>query len=269
MVRHWLKLTKALVKFICAVFYAALWHLLGKGPSRVVLLYHSVDKVQLPLFRKQMAYLARKCEVVKPSQIMTARPAKGKPVVALTFDDGLLSVLENGLPVLKEYGLPSAIFVPTGNLGRRPCWDLYSDCHDVDENVMTESQIAALDREGIEVSSHTVSHPVLPDLDDAALENELVASRTRLEEILGHEVSGISYPYGACDARVYQAAQKAGYKTGFTVESAKVDDRTDALRIGRVEVSPDEPFLQFKLKVDGAYYVACYLRKFRAILLIS
>lgn len=254
---------------MCAAFYSAGWHLLRKGPSRVVLLYHGVGETHLPSFRKQMAYLARKCEVVRPSQIMTTRPAQGKPVVALTFDDGLLSVLENGLPVLKEYGLPSAIFVPTGNLGRRPCWDLYSDWHDVDEDVMTESQVAALDRQGIEVSSHTVSHPVLPELDDSSLEEELVASRRRLEEMLGHDVSGISYPYGACDARVYQATQKAGYKMGFTVESAKVDDRTDILRIGRVEVSPDEPFLQFKLKVDGAYHVGCYLRKLRAILLRS
>ena len=263
------KAMKASIKLICAVLYAAVSHLLQKGPSRVVLLYHGVDKAHLPGFRKQMAYLVRKCSVVKPSEIVTGNTEKTKTVVALTFYDALVSFLENGLPVLKEYGLPAAVFVPTGNLGRRPGWTMYDDGPDVDETVMSEQQIAALDREGIEVSSHTVSHPALPDLDDAGLEGELVGSKRRLEEILGHEVSGISYPYGACDARVHQAAHKAGYKVGFTVEPNSVNGSTEGLRIGRFEVSPCETFIQFKLKVDGAYHVAGYLKRLKTFLLRS
>ncbi|HUV63792.1 MAG TPA: polysaccharide deacetylase family protein [Sedimentisphaerales bacterium] len=263
------KAIKASIKLFSAVLYAAVSRLLQKGPSRVVLLYHGVDKAHLAGFRKQMAYLARKCAVVKPSEIMNGNTGKTKTVVALTFDDALVSFFENGLPVLKEYGLPAGVFVPTGNLGRRPGWTIYEDCLDADETVMSAQQIAALDREGIEVSSHTVSHPVLSDLDDAGLEEELGGSKRRLEEILGHEVSGISYPYGACDARVYHAAHKAGYKVGFTVEPDNVNGSTEGLRIGRFEVAPYETFLQFKLKVDGAYHVAGYLRRLKAILFRS
>jgi len=260
---------KISIKLICAALYAAVSRLLQRGPSRVVLLYHGVDKAHLAGFRKQMAYLAKKCTVVKPSEIVTGNPEKTKAVVALTFDDAFVSFFENALPVLKEYGLPAAVFVPTGSLGRRPGWTIYDDCLAVDETVMSEQRIAALDHEGIEISSHTVSHSALTDLDDTGLEAELVGSKRRLEEILGHEVSGISYPYGACDARVYQAAHKAGYKVGFTVEPDKVNGSTERLRIGRFKVAPCETFIEFKLKVDGAYHVAGYLKRLKAFLLRS
>ncbi len=260
------KVIKTSIELVCAAFHAAISRLLCKRPCRVVLLYHGVGKTHLAGFRKQMAYLARTCLVVKPSEIMTGRGEETKTVVVLTFDDGLVSVLVNALPVLKEYGLPAGVFVPTGSLAQRPDWVMYSDRPDGDEMVMNEQQIAALDHEGLEISSHTVSHLVLTDLDDAGLEAELVDSKRRLEEILGHKVSGISYPYGTCDDRVHQAAQKAGYEMGFTVEPNKVDGTTERLRIGRFEVSPCETFLQFKLKVDGAYHVAKYLRRLKAIL---
>ena len=263
------KAIKASIKLICAILWAAVSRLLKKGPSRVVLLYHGVDKAHLPGFRRQMAYLAGKCTVVKPSEIVTGDPEKTRAVVALTFDDALVSLIENGLPVLKEYGLPAAVFVPTGNLGRRPGWTIFESRLDADATVMNEQQIAALDHEGIEVLSHTVSHPVLSDLDDAGLEGELVGSKRRLEEILGHEVSGISYPYGVCDARVHQAAHKAGYKMGFTVEPDKVNGSTEKLRIGRFEVAPCETFIQFRLKVDGAYHVVGYLKRLKTFLLRS
>ncbi len=260
---------KALIKLICAVLYAAVSRLLGRGPCRLVLLYHGVGKAHLADFRKQMAYLAEKCSVVRPSEIMAGQGEEKRPVVALTFDDALVSVLENGLPILKEYGLPAGIFVPTGNLGRPPAWTMYGDCPDGGETVMTEQQIAALDREGIEISSHTVSHPILAGLDDFGLEAELAGSKRTLEQMLGHEVPGISYPYGTCDARVHQAAQKAGYEIGFTVEPNNVTGRTERLQIGRFEISPCETFLQFRLKVGGAYHGAGFLKRLKAIVLRS
>ena len=101
----------------------------------------------------------------------------------------------------------------------------------------------------------------------AKIHAELVGSRKRREEIVGHRVWGISYPYGACDARVHQAARKAGYEMGFTVEPNRVDVATDRLTIGRFEVSAGETFLQFRLKIAGAYSAVRHIRKIKAVLL--
>jgi peptidoglycan/xylan/chitin deacetylase (PgdA/CDA1 family) len=75
--------------------------------------------------------------------------------------------------------------------------------------VMNEQHIAALDKDRSEILSHTVSHTILTHLGDSKLEAELVVSKQRLEQIVGHEVLGISYSHGAYAARAYQAAQKA------------------------------------------------------------
>jgi peptidoglycan/xylan/chitin deacetylase (PgdA/CDA1 family) len=228
-----------------------------------VIYYHGVAGKDIPSFKRQMAYLVEHCSVVEPSKIMTACPNGARSIVAITFDDAFLSVFENAVPVLKEYGLPAGIFVPAGCLGRPPSWAMPETSGDKDEVLMSERLIAGLDKDGFEIFSHTVSHPVLTDVGAEALESELIDSKDLLEEMLGHEVVAISYPYGAHDLKTCSAAQKAGYRLGFTIEPCAVDGSTDPMRIGRLAVSPKDSLLSFKLKVRGAYGVVGFLGAMR------
>ena len=247
------KSVKSSVRLICAVIYAVGVRLVRKYRPRVVLYYHGVDTASMEGFRKQIAYLARECRVVKLCDISRVSNEKEKTIVALTFDDAYTNLLDNAIPVLKEHGLPAAIFVPTGHIGQRPGWAMAPDCPEKDEFVMDEQQIVTLDKEGYEILSHTVSHSRLTELEDTDLEMELSHSKQRLEQILGHEVPAVSYPHGSYDARVYRATQKAGYQLGFTTYPNIVDNCADELRIGRFEVSPRDSMIAFKLKANGAY----------------
>jgi len=247
------KSVKSSVRLVCAVVYAAAVQLARKYRPRVVLYYHGVDKASVDGFRKQIAYLAEECRVVKPRDISRLSSDKEKTIVALTFDDAYTNLLDNAIPILKEYKMPAAIFVPTGHIGQRPGWAMAPDCPERDESVMNEQQIVALDREGFEILSHTISHLRLTELNDTDLEAELSHSKQRLEQILGHEVPAVSYPHGSYDARVYRATQRAGYQLGFTTYPNIVDNCADELRIGRFEVSPRDSMVVFKLKANGAY----------------
>lgn len=83
---------------------------------------------------------------------------------------------------------------------------------------MTWDQVREMARAGIEFGSHTVSHPILTQLDDAALERELVESRTTIAEMTGQPVNIFAYPDGgpkAFDTRVIAAVQRAGYQLGL------------------------------------------------------
>lgn len=260
---------KTSIELICAAICAAYSRLTRRGPYRVVLSYHGVGKPHVESFRKQMEYLAKECMVVKPCDIYSTNIEGRRSVVAVTFDDAFISVLENAVPILKEYGIPAGIFVPTGYIGRYPGWAMASNCPDKDEIVMDEQQIVTLDKEGFEILSHTVSHLRLADLNEGDLETELNKSKHHLEKILGHEVSAISYPHGACDVSVHSAAQKAGYMLGFTVEPNIVDNAADTLRIGRFSVSPRDGLLAFKLKVSGDCRVVSCLRNLKRKLIHS
>jgi len=254
---------------MCALLYAPFLFLIYKKPLRTVIYYHSVKKEDVPVFSKQMAYLADNCSVVKPSNIKNTPSDKDRSLTAITFDDAFVNVFENAVPVLKKYRLPAAIFVPTGNLGEIPRWSLKDNCSDAKEIVMTEQQIADLDRAGFEIFSHTISHPLLTDIERDMLMYELKDSKHTLERILSREVSAISYPHGAYNSDVCRAAKEVGYKQAFTIQPSVVDESTDNMRIGRFVVSPKDGLLKFKLKVNGAYQVVRYLRMFKKILISS
>jgi len=218
-----------------------------------------VDSSSAANFRKHIAYLSKSYTVVEPSNIKEA-PANGaNHVVAITFDDAFQSIMKNAVPVLKELSLPAGLCVPVGSLGQSPLWHIPADCPDQNETVMTEEQVRQLDRDGFEIFSHTVRHKRLTELEDADLRAELVTSKTTLERILNHEILGLSYPHGACDARVCEAAQRAGYKLGFTIEPQIVDVNTNCLQIPRFKVSARDSVLKFRLKISGAYWATGYL----------
>ena len=214
-----------------------------------------------------MTYLAKKCIVVQVSRIKTAPSYGKKPIVAITFDDAFVSVLNNAMPVLEKYGFPATICVPVGSLGKAPQWEMENGCLDMDEHVMTEGQILKLDRKGFELFSHGVSHIALSHVSDKEISFELSESKKQLEQIVGHEIVGISYPYGAYDNRVIKTAREIGYQLGFTIQPSSADMAKNDLVIGRTCVSPKNSPIKFKLKVYGAYEAVTFLRSCKKFVL--
>ncbi|MDN4162846.1 polysaccharide deacetylase family protein [Nocardioides abyssi] len=174
--------------------------------------------------------------------------------VALTFDDGYASVVDTAWPILRERGLPMTLFVVSGILeGHRFAWDAHEadPCRVGRLRPATADELLAAAQEGLDIGSHTVSHPWLPELDDATLRHEMVDSRAALEELLGREVRSVAYPTGGWDPRVRAAALAAGYTVGITVDRGLNTDRVHPLSLRRAFVPADPVDLRHIL--DGAY----------------
>jgi len=256
-----LKQLKEIIKFFAAFVYGVLLPFRKKRPAFVVLYYHGLEKKKKAQFEKQMRYLASTHRVIKPSQVAACDfNNKGNLMVSITFDDGFLSILENAVPVLEDFKLAAGIFVPTGSIGGRRSWRLDENIEDNGEAVMDREQICELEKSGYEIFSHTVSHRKLSELSPKEVERELAESRQRLEEILGHSVSAVSYPHGEYNVSVSRAAERSGYTMGFTIEPFVNNCSGDRMAMGRFKVSPTESLLQFRLKVMGAYEVLNYFR---------
>jgi peptidoglycan/xylan/chitin deacetylase (PgdA/CDA1 family) len=89
-----------------------------------VLAYHGIDDPAS--FRRQLGYLARTMHPVSLDQVLQAMYG-GRPLppraVLLTFDDGHRSLLEAGVPLLRERGFPGVAFVVPGVLDTdEPFW---------------------------------------------------------------------------------------------------------------------------------------------------
>ena len=80
--------------------------------------------------------------------------SEAERVAAVTFDDGIASAAEHGLPVLEELGAPGTMFLTVTMLG----WGGRIDA----------AGAVRLAERGWEIGSHTMTHPVLTNVDDAA-----------------------------------------------------------------------------------------------------
>jgi peptidoglycan/xylan/chitin deacetylase (PgdA/CDA1 family) len=141
----------------------------------------------------------------------------------VTFDDAYKSVA-NALPILERLGVQATVFA---------CSDYAADGRplDVPELVdqvaaypdelatMTWDELHGLVERGVEIGSHTVSHPHLTRLSDAELDIELGEARVRCEEELGRPCRFLAYPYGEEDERVRTAARRAGYQAAFALRA--------------------------------------------------
>lgn len=148
--------------------------------------------------------------------------------VVVTFDDGYRSTLR-AAPVLERFGFPGTVFVVTrfvdsGALLSWPGVASWSTGPYADEMAALDwDELAILRDAGWEVGSHTVTHPLLTELPDPTLVDELRRSRETIAARLG-ACETIAYPYGVADARVAGAARDAGYLAGVTLTAAHRHD---------------------------------------------
>jgi peptidoglycan/xylan/chitin deacetylase (PgdA/CDA1 family) len=132
-------------------------------------------------------------------------------VAALTFDDGWFDGLSVVLPILNECGVTATFFI---------CPGLWGAQHPFLEGglgrLLTAAEAEQLHAAGMELGSHTMSHPDLTTVDDLSLAHELGASKAAIEEVTRRSCRTLAYPFGVADPRVQQAAAQAGFVLGFS-----------------------------------------------------
>ena len=100
-------------------------------------------------------------------------------------------------------------------------------------------QARKMESGGIEIGSHTLTHPILTRVSKSALQAELRESKSRLEGELNHTVDLFCYPNGDYDAGIKRAVEEAGYRCAVTVEPGLNDCRSDLLSLKRVHTEQD------------------------------
>lgn len=241
--------------------------LLGNRSSDVVFLcYHSVAAAGPPflsigpdLFERQLALLRRlgfRSGSLEDLASLTRGDRPDSKLVFLTFDDGYVDNVQTAWPLLKAYGFHALIFVlpPFVDTGAPLLWprvERHVRDHPEIMRSLTWSMVDEMRAAGHEFGSHTLSHPVLPDVDDAALRLELSESRSRMIERLG-SCDAVAYPFGEWSPRVSRAAAGAGYAHGFALPH-DAQRGADRLTIPRISVDHRDDERRFRLKLTPAY----------------
>ena len=122
---------------------------------------------------------------------------------------------------------------------------------------ITWQQAREMDAAGVEIGSHTVSHPILTRVTHERLRDELGRSRGRIEKELNRGVDMLCYPNGDYDTRVVRAARSAGYRCAVTIEPGLNAGGCDLLRLRRVHTQSN--FARFVKHTSGFDQIRRYL----------
>lgn len=146
-----------------------------------------------------------------------------KPII-LTFDDGYDNFYTNAYPALKARNMKAVVYIITNKLNA--------------DGYLTESQIADMIQNGIEVGSHTFSHPDLTTVSEEKAATELSESKSRLETLIGQSINSLCYPLGKANDAVESKAKLAGYQYAVTTQSG-VATFSNPLALNRYRVNRD------------------------------
>ncbi|MFA6593919.1 MAG: polysaccharide deacetylase family protein [Candidatus Buchananbacteria bacterium] len=143
-----------------------------------------------------------------------------KPV-ALTFDDGYDDMYTSAFPLLKKYGMKGTMYIIVEALGL--------------PGYLTKEQVKEMADSGyVEIASHTLNHANLKAVSDSKSWKEIYESRKALEEITGHSVTDLAYPFGYFRQREEVYCRQAGYLTCASTYQGKIqsfDRRYSLLRL--------------------------------------
>ena len=129
--------------------------------------------------------------------LRNAIPARA---ICLTFDDGKKSHLDLVAPLLVEEGIRGTFFIIPNWLGQA--------------NFLKPADLRKLSGMGMEIGSHSLSHPFMTALSEAEMRKEARDSKRYLEDVIGEPVGSYSYPYGDVNSRVRKIVAAAGYSVG-------------------------------------------------------
>jgi peptidoglycan/xylan/chitin deacetylase (PgdA/CDA1 family) len=115
-----------------------------------------------------------------------------------------------------------------------------------DALMLTPEMLAALERNGMEIGAHTISHPILTSLDDDSARFEIATGKHQLEALIGKPVRLFAYPNGKVgqdfDARHVEMVRQAGFFAAFTTAVGGVTADQDRFQLPRSRPWDRTPF---------------------------
>ncbi len=154
-------------------------------------------------------------------------------LVTTSWDDGHKHDLRLA-QLLKKYGIKGTFYISP------------KDREFLGEQMLTTSQVRVLAKD-FEIGAHTMTHPRLSMCDAETARQEIMESKLRLEQAVGHEVTSFCYPYGDFSQETKQIVREAGFRYARSVRrfaTRSIDrfaaetsvDTFDHLRTGMMSV---------------------------------
>ncbi|MES3037371.1 MAG: polysaccharide deacetylase family protein [Bdellovibrionota bacterium] len=218
-------------------------------PSHRCLMYHSLenpfydsgDLYSLPVdqFKQQIEWLKENGFRFRP--FGSNDPVRNATEISVTFDDGFLDNYTEAMPFLVSQGVPFTVFMISDFIGAE--YKNYLNVHELREMVKNPL---------VTIGGHGKSHSNLLHLSHEAAVAELTESKKTLEDVLGKEVTTMSFPHGGFNEGLVEAAANLGFKKCGT-SVALPNFSAGTVKVNRQAIFFCDGSISFKQKVKGQW----------------
>jgi glycosyltransferase involved in cell wall biosynthesis/peptidoglycan/xylan/chitin deacetylase (PgdA/CDA1 family) len=201
-------------------------------------------------FREQMRAVAE--SGAQPIRLDHALELLHSPVtgryVCVTFDDGYRDNLLAAAPVLAEFGIPATIYLPSRIIDGDLPFHWYRDS----PPALSWEEVGELVDGGlVDVQSHTLTHPLLPQVDAEQSYEEIAGSKRAIEAHVPYALTSFCYPAGLYGAREVEFVRKAGYAAAVTTNPGVNAGGGELLELRRTLIYGADDTRTFAAKLGG------------------
>ena len=193
----------------------------------------SIYSIRADQFNAHLRYLKKQGWLTILFRELDNLSALPEKTVVLTFDDGYADNYEGAYLPLVENGMKATWFITTDCIGKHAHW-LGSPSPQT--QMLTLDQLFQMEKSGMEIGSHTCSHPDLTTLSYQQQQDEMTKSKQILESIIDGKISSFAYPYGRYNTESIVAAKDAGYLLACTVRPGWFGSEKNPLLVRRITI---------------------------------
>jgi peptidoglycan/xylan/chitin deacetylase (PgdA/CDA1 family) len=237
-------------------------------PATSVLMYHALVEKPVPglhplhldcaLFEQHLAWLqAQGYAGITATELCRRLDSRlpASKAVALTFDDGYLSLLTLAAPLLRKYNFAATLFLTTGFANEPDFSVAPAFAHDVPstDRPLTWAEVKTLQELGWDIQAHSHRHRPHAELSAPELATEMQESRRCIAEQLGQAPHLYAFPYGSYSRHALAQLAQSGYAAGFSVHSGQATLSSDRRRLPRLEMNSQCDLPRFARLVETGY----------------
>jgi GT2 family glycosyltransferase/peptidoglycan/xylan/chitin deacetylase (PgdA/CDA1 family) len=235
------------------------------GGSALVLAYHSLSDLRRDpvlgeygidpaTFAAQLDMLAERGHRFVDLDLLLAAVEGRAPLppkaTLVTFDDAYADLLPAAAEILSQRGIPAIVFAVSGQTGGSNEWDRHLGAGSLP--LLDAEGLRALTEAGIEIGSHSVSHPQLTKIGPDEAAREIRDSAAQIEAAGLPRPRSFAYPHGEWSEAIAASAAAAGYDAAFTIDHGRCRAGSRRYALPRIEVLASDSDRSLRLKLATA-----------------
>lgn len=207
-------------------------------PTQLAIYFHELDGHQIPAFRETLTYFSDQgYRFASPQEFVSS--GMEEKLLFVSFDDNFKGWHE-ALGTMQTCDATATFYVNSGVFRDAASAQAISGFFDRiryfgDRQTLSRDELCEISAQGHTIGCHTHTHPMLSLLPQTAWDDEILASKQALEDILGRAVDDFSFPFGM-RRHFSPALRKYCSDIGFKTIATGISGQQHMTRIDPLEI---------------------------------